>query len=205
MQIKLFYSPLSPFARKCRIVIIEKKLEDKVEMAESSPMDNPPELLAVNPLGTVPALVTHKGKTFCESPVICEYLDSLTPDPRLIPADPATRFDVLALAALGDGIMDAAVACVLEGRRPDDKRYAPWIERKKAAIGRTVALVAHRTFDAGAPLDIGIINVAVALNYVSFRLPDIGWRADHPKLAQWYDAMSKRPSFAATAPQNIKS
>jgi glutathione S-transferase len=201
MKMKLFFAPLSPFARKCRVVVIEKKLEGEVELVNAPPMDNPPELLAANPLATVPALLTNKGKIFCESPVICEYLDSLSPEPALIPAEPKQRFDTLALAALADGIMDAAVACVLESRRPEDRRYPEWVERKENAIKRTISVIAHRKFDMGMPLDIGIINVVVALGYVSFRLPHMDWRKDYPVLAQWYDAMSQRPSFALTAPK----
>jgi len=200
MQMKLFYAPLSPYARKCRVVVIEKKLEDKVELVNVAPLENPPELLAANPLATVPSLVTHKGKMFCESPVICEYLDSLSNEPALIPVESAHRFDALALAALADGIMDAAVSCVMESRRPEEKRSAEWVERKESAIKRTIALIAHRKFVTDTVFDIGIINVVVALNYVSFRLPHIDWKKDYPVLAGWYDAISTRPSFAATAP-----
>lgn len=197
---KLYFAPFSPYARKCRVVVMEKKLDKVVEMIHAPPLENPPELLAVNPLATVPALVTDKGMALCESPVICEYLDSLSADPRLIPSDPAHRYDALALAALADGIMDAAVACVVESRKPEHQRSPEWVDRKENAIKRTIAQIAGRSFAAAAPLDIGIINIVVALNYVSFRLPHIPWRSEHPALAKWYDAMSRRPSFAATAP-----
>lgn len=197
---KLYFAPNSPYARKCRVIILEKGLQDRVEGIIVMPLENPPELLAISPLATVPALLTDNSKLLCESPVICEYLNSLAPEPQLFPGTGKERFDMLGLAALADGVMDAAVACVLEGRRPAEKRWDEWINRKETAIRRTIALLAHRTFEVDAPLHIGIINTLVALNYVSFRLPHIDWREKNPALAAWYDKAILRPSFAATAP-----
>lgn len=197
---KLFYSVNSPYARKCRVAVIEKGLEKHVEFVLVNPLENPPQLLAVNPLATVPTLVLSKDSTvLCESPVICEYIDSLSPEQPLIPADPAKRFPVLGLAALADGIMDAAVACVLEGRKPEDKRSPEWIIRKETAIKRTIAAIADLPFSKGM-LDIGYINTAVALAYVHFRLPHIRWHDDHMALAVWFEDFALRSSMQATAP-----
>lgn len=195
---KLFYSTNSPYARKCRVVMFEKKLESKIELINVNPLENPPELLAVNPLGTVPALVTDNGLHICESPAICEYLDSLSPENPLFPA-PEYRSCVLAVIALADGIINAAVACVMEGRRPEEKRYPAWVQRKEAAIGRAIAKCAGISWDM-AP-SMGTIALAVALAYVSFRLPHLPWRKEHPKLAEWLDEFSKRPSMQATKPR----
>jgi glutathione S-transferase len=194
---QLFYSPNSPYARKCRVVAIEKKLEKRVELINVNPLENPAELLAVNPLGTVPALVTDSGLHICESPAICEYLDSLSPENLLLPQ--TDRACVLAFAAMADGIMDAAVACVMEGRRPPEKQYKEWVNRKEKAIERAIAKFAGVKLE-NSPLSMGTINLAVALGYVSFRRPHIDWRAAHPALAAWYDGFATRPSMQATVP-----
>lgn len=194
---KLYYSPNSPYARKCRVVAIEKGVLDRIDLINVNPMDSAPELLAVNPLGTVPALVTREGLHLCESPVICEYLDGLSSETPLYPE--ADRICVLAMAALADGIMDAAVACVLEGRRPPERQYQAWVDRKQAAILRAIDKLAAVDLSA-APLSIGTIALAVALAYVDFRLPQLGWRTKYPKLAVWVDAFSKRESMLKTQP-----
>lgn len=196
---KLFYSTNSPFARKCRVVILEKGLQDKVELIMANPSDNPPELVAANPLGTVPTLLLDNGKSLCESPVICEYLDSLSPQNPLFPSDKSARFEALALAALGDGIMDASVACVMEGRRPEEKRYQYWTERKENAAKRTIAAIARLNLDKNS-WNIGTINTAIALAYADLRIPHINWRDDNKELTQWFDFVNKKPSMVATAP-----
>lgn len=195
---KLFFSVNSPYARKCRVVAAEKGLADKIEYIQVAPMENPPELLAVNPLACVPALATDDGMALCESPVICEYLDSLSPKNPLIPSGNG-RFQVLALAALADGVMDAAVACVLEGRRPEDKRSMEWVIRKETAIKRVIAVMAQE-LHSGLPLSMGTINTAVALSYVNFRLPGINWTGQHPELALWLEQFSSRDSMKSTKP-----
>jgi glutathione S-transferase len=196
---KLFYSTNSPYARKCRVVIIEKGLQDKVEMVLANPSDNPPELIAANPLCTVPALVLDNGKSLCESPVICEYLDSLSPQNPLFPTDKTERFEALALAALGDGIMDAAVACVMEGRRPEEKRYKYWTDRKENAAKRTIDAISKFNL-VNDNWNIGTINAAVALAYADLRIPHINWRDGNKELAKWLDFINKKPSMVETAP-----
>lgn len=195
---KLFYSANSPYARKCRVVMLEKKLEGRIELINVNPLDDPPELWAVNPLGTVPALVADNGLHICESPAICEYLDSLSPEIPLMPS-PEYRICVLAVMALADGIMNAAVACVMEGRRPEDKRWPVWVKRKEAAIMRAIAKCDGVSWDLNPTL--GTIGLGVALAYVSFRLPHLPWRDKYPKLAAWLDEFSKRPSMQATVPK----
>jgi len=196
---KLFYSPNSPYARKCRVVVAEKGLADAVQMISLMPADNPPDLVAANPLGTVPTLLLADGSALCESPVICEYLDSLSPENPLFPTDKNQRFATLALAALADGIMDAAVTIVMEGRRPEEKRYEATIKRKENAILRAVLVISKLDL-VKYGWTIGTINATIALEYVSFRLPHLSWREKHENLANWLDLMGKKPSMAATAP-----
>jgi glutathione S-transferase len=188
---KLFYSTNSPYARKCRVVTLEKGLADQVEFVLADPN--------TNPLATVPALAGENGFTLCESPVICEYLDSLAKENPLFPARGKARFESLALAALADGVMDAAVSCVLESRKPEDKRTPEWVIRKENAIRRAIADIDARVSGQKA-LCIGTINAAVALAYVNFRLAHLGWGGDHPDLAKWLDSFSQRSSMAATRP-----
>ena len=220
---KLFYSTNSPYARKCRVVMFEKGLEDRVELINVNPMENPPELLAVNPLGTIPAMITEDGLHLCDSTVICEYLDRISPHQSLLPEE--AHVCVLAMAVLADGIMDAAVSCVIESRRPPEKKYPEWVSRKEAAIMRAIdkfsplflpqlaggdqegggTIKASPTQPSpasggGLEVSFGTINLAVALAYVSFRLPHLDWRGKHPKLAAWLDEFSKRPSMQKTMP-----
>jgi glutathione S-transferase len=195
---KLFYAPNSPYARKCRVVIREKELKH-VEEVLAMPADNPPELLAVNPLGTVPALQTGEGP-LCDSALICEYLDALpSARPPLFPAGPA-RMKALRLAALADGIMDAAVSCVLEQRKAAERRSPEWIDRKEKAILRSIAATAKDRPDEKAPLDIGTLGLACALDYVRFRCMHLDWQGREPELAAWLEHALQRPSFGATAP-----
>ena len=197
---KLFYSTNSPYARKCRVVVMEKNLASRVELVNVNPMENSAQLLAVNPLGTVPALITDQGLHLCDSTAICEYLDSLPSDaPALLP-EPKARECVLAFVAMSDGMMDAAVACVLEGRRPPEFQYPMWRERKEAAILRTIEKFSAIDM-THTPLSMGSIGLAVALEYVSFRLPHLNWQEKHPRLAEWQAHVSKRESLQTTQPQ----
>ena len=197
----LYYSPNSPYARKARVMIREKNIVGIEEFAVS-PSDNPPELWAVNPLGTVPAMVTEEGLHLCDSTVICEYLDGLpSAAPKLINDDAGARLCIMALAVLGDGIMDAAVACVMEGRRPADKQLAAAVLRKQNAVMRAMDKIAGANLDFTLPLTLGTLNLVIALQYVDFRLPHLAWRTKHPALAAGVDAMAERPAFKATAPK----
>ncbi len=200
VTMKLFYSPNSPYARKCRIVILEKGLQDSVELISLMPSDNPSELISANPLGTVPALVMDNGKSLCESPVICEYLDSLSEKNQLFPNDKTAKFEALAIASLADGIMDAAVSCVMEGRRPEEKRYDVWVKRKENAILRTISMLSQYNLDGSSFTHIGEINAAVALFYVNFRLPHLAWQKEYKELTNWLELISKIQSMSETAP-----
>lgn len=198
--LELLFSPASPYARKCRIIIIEKGLQSQVKQTLTPPFENPVELIEVNPLGTVPALRLNTGEVLCESPVICEYLDSLSSDPGFYPAEYSGRFQVLALAALADGIIDAAMACVLETRRPEQMYYAEWVARKENAILRTLKTINELKLTEDYPWHIGSMGTAVALEYLNFRLSHLEWRNKFPALAGWLGAVCQKPSMRQTAP-----
>jgi glutathione S-transferase len=201
---KLFYSPTSPYARKCRVVAIEKGLAARVQIIPASPMTDPPELQAANPLGKVPALVFADGSCIVDSPVICDYLDTLAAEPRLIPTDTAARIGCRTREALADGMADAAFSRTMERLRPEPQRSPDWNQRWTNAIRRTVAhFNAHipdRPHPDLAQPDLGDIALACALAYVDFRHPDLAWDAEAPALRAWLTAILARPSLAETAP-----
>lgn len=195
---KLIYSLTSPYARKVRILLIEQGLDAMVEHAIASPLAEPEKVIAANPLGKIPVLLTDTGAIY-DSPVICEYLDSLAGE-SLLPASGATRWAILRVQALADGIMDAAFSMVMEQLRPEPERSSQWRERWRAAILRAT-LDADRDFPKMADrFDLGQIAMAAALGYLGFRLPDIAWQSDAPSLARWWDEAGERASMLATAP-----
>jgi len=196
---KLFYSPTSPYARKCLAVAMEKGIADRIALVTASPLSDPPELHAANPLGKVPALVLADGRCIVDSPVICEFLDGLPGLAKLIPHGDAARIDCRTREALADGICDAAFSLVMERKRPEAQRSPDWSGRWTSAIRRSVA-----QFSANIPArtqpDLGDIALACALGYVDFRLGDLRWDAEAPTLRAWLEATQTRPSLASTAP-----
>jgi glutathione S-transferase len=198
--VQLIYAKPSPYSRKVRVTLLEKGLTGQVQEIIASPMEDPAALLDANPLGKVPALRLDDGQCLYDSWVICEYLDSLAPAPRLIP-DGTDRFAVLRRAALADGVLDAAVTARLELLRPEAMRWAPWTDRQRRAIERGLAVMEQDVAALGPALTLAHIEFAVTLEYLDFRLPDLAWRAGHPALAAWLGPFSQRPSMLATAPQ----
>jgi glutathione S-transferase len=198
---KLYYSPTSPYVRKVTVLILEAGI-DGVERVSAAGTPIDPGTLPVerNPLGKVPALDRPDGPTLYDSRVICRYLDArfgagvYPPAPRL--------WDTLTLEATADGILDAALLMVYEGRiRPEDKRHAPWVEAQWAKVGRALDAVESRWMPhLAGPLDAAQIAMGCALGYLDFRLDARGWRQDRPHLAAWEATFSQRPSMLATQP-----
>ncbi|MFQ5618703.1 MAG: glutathione S-transferase C-terminal domain-containing protein, partial [Rhodospirillales bacterium] len=129
------------------------------------------------------------------------YLDSLHDGDRLFPASGAPRWRALGLLALGDGMTDAGVLRLLESRRPEAFRYDKWAQRQGTVIGRAMDSLEGELERLDGPLTIGHIAVACSIGWLDFRFPDLGWRADHPGLAEWFEKFSERPSMTATAPK----
>lgn len=197
---KLFYSPASPFVRKVRLAAGLRGIADRIELAATDTMASPPDLLAANPLSKIPALVTDNGQSLFDSPVICEYLDSLGEAPRLFPEASEARWGALRLQALGDGIMDAAVMAVYEGRRPQEEARSANIARQKAAIARGLDALEAEVQGLEGDWTIGSVTVVCALGYLNFRLGGDNWLATRPKLAAWYERVSTEPLIAESAP-----
>ena len=193
----LRYSAASPYARKIRIAAELLGLADQVNIVAANAADPKDSLRAQNPLGKIPTLVLEDGATLYDSRVIADYLDCLAGGGKLIPIDPARRFEALRLQALGDGINDAALLIRYEtATRPQALRHADTIDLQQGKIDR--ALAALEAAPPSAAVDIGHIAVASALGYLDLRFDGV-WRAKHPRLAAWLtDFSAKVPAFDAT-------
>lgn len=198
---KLISSPLSPFVRKVRVLLLESGLADQVEVVDvtTTPLETDPQAAAANPLGKIPALVRLDGPAIHDSRVITRYLDQQSGG-RFYPE--ARLWEVLTLEAIAEGIMEAALAMTYEARfRPEDMRYAPWVEGQWAKAARALDAVEARWMShLAGPLDMSHIALGCALGYLDFRHDARGWRVGHPALEAWYAKMSARESMVKTAP-----
>lgn len=204
-SMKLYMSPASPFARKARIIAREL---DLMRGLEEIPVDTltSEELHRVNPLRKIPVLVLDDGSTLIDSKVICEYLDDLGHG-RFFPGSSvwhgvSGRWRALTLQAIGDGICEAAVARIYEGRRPDGERSQAMLDKFLGQITRSLDALERMKF-AATPT-IGEVAVGCALGYLDFRdvVPG-GWRDTRPQLRDWFEAFSQYPSMQATTPANL--
>ncbi len=196
---KLRYSATSPYVRKVMATAIETGLDGRIERVPTDPWSPETDLPGSNPLGKVPALELEDGTVLFDSPVICEYLDSLHGGAKLHP-DGAARWPALRLAAIADGICDAAINRLLDTRRPEPQQSEGWQQRQKAAMARACDLLEAEAESLEGPLTIGQIAVACALGYLDLRWDADQWRQHRPKLAAWFERISQRPSIADTTP-----
>ncbi len=201
---KLFCSLTSPYARKVRVVAREKGLSGRIVESLCVPQESA-ELRRDNPLGKVPALVLDDGFALYDSPVICAYLDSLAPQPRLIPADGRERWQVLRAEALADGVLDAAVACMMEARRPDGERSPGAVEHWRGQITRALAEMDEQLPELPDGLNLGQIAFGCALGYLDLRHADLRWRDRHPGLSLWFERIAARPSMVETVAPEMSS
>jgi len=199
-MLKLRYSSASPFVRKVLVSAHETGLIDRIEIAPADVWAPDSDIFQDNPLGKVPSLVTPDG-TFIGSALCCEYLDTLHDGRRLIPIVPVERWPVFQLHALADGMMDAAVAHVIEQlRRPQAFVYQPFLERQLGKIQRALDAIEVQANTFGERVDLGTIALGCALGYLDLRLPQLEWRQSRARLSQWEAAFAQRPSMAATTP-----
>ena len=200
---KLLGSLTSPFVRKARIVLAEKKIEYTFEL--DNPWDEKSRVPDANPLGKVPVLVLEDDSTLFDSRVIVEFLDSVSPISRLVPANNREKIEVKRWEALADGVLDAAVAVVMERRRPAKQKSEAAIKRQMDKIERGVAVMARDLDDkpwcTGNAFTLADIACGVALGYLDFRYAVENWRDRRPALARWYEAFARRPSMVATVPR----
>jgi len=200
--VKLFYSASSPFVRKCLVSAHELGLRDRLELvpAVPHPVNRDRAVVAWNPLGKIPTLVTEEGAVLFDSRVICEYLNALG-DEHLLPAQGPARWSVLVDQSLADGLMDAAVLTRYEtAARPESLRWNDWIEGQLDKVTCGLAQIETRASNLAARIDIGTIAIACSLGYLDFRFASLGWRDQYPKTALWYDRFAQRDSMLATRP-----
>lgn len=200
---ELFYADLSPYARKVRVLIEEKRLGGKIKLVAVNPYDIPDALVSANPLSKVPTLVLDDGRSMFESDLICEYLDATSGGTRLLPASGDARWRVLRRHALANGIIDAAAKAATElNRREPHERSERWVKHWLAAIRRALGMLEAEIDAWPDGADLANITTGCALGYLDVRLKDqIDWRKGHPMLAGWYEVFSRRPSMAATKPK----
>ena len=202
---KLIGSATSPYVRKVRIVMAEKKLDYQLVMDDVWAADSP--ITASNPLGKVPCLVMEGGEAVFDSRVIVEYLDTLSPVGKLIPSQGRERAEVKTWEALADGLVDAAILTRLEATwagRSDEQRSGAWIARQMGKIDAALKAMstglADKSFCSGIHLSLSDIAVGCALAYLDLRFAEVAWRSAHPNLAKLQDKLVLRPSFVETNP-----
>jgi glutathione S-transferase len=199
---QLFYSPTSPFVRKCLVAAHELGLAARLELTPAAPhpVNRDRAVVERNPLGKIPTLVTDAGAVFFDSRVICEYLNGLG-DGDLLPAAGEARFAVLTDQALADGLMDAAVLARYESAvRPEELRWPDWIGGQMEKVSSALSDFERRAAAWGGRMDLGVIAIGCALGYLDFRYPETGWRKQSPSLARWYEPFAARESMVKTRP-----
>lgn len=202
---KLIGSAASPYVRKVRVVMAEKRLDYQFVIEDVWSDDTT--ISSSNPLGKVPCLVMDGSEAMFDSRVIVEYLDTLSPVGKLIPQQSRERAEVKTWEALADGVMDAGVLWRLEAtwaHRADGERSQAWMDRQRAKVLAGIAAMSKglgdKPFCSGIHLSLSDIAVGCALGWIGYRFPEIDWRGDHLNLAKLYDKLMLRPSFADTQP-----
>jgi glutathione S-transferase len=201
---KLLGALTSPYVRKVRIVMAEKKLDYQLVLEDVWGSDA---ILKANPLGKVPCLIMEGGEAVFDSRVIVEYVDTLSPVGRLIPASGRERAEVRTWEALADGMLDASILVRLEqtwSGRSDIQRSPAWVERQMGKVGAAIIAMAQglgdKPFAAGIHFSLADIAVGCALGYLDFRFPQLDWRRPHPNLARLANKLAQRQSFIDTLP-----
>lgn len=202
---KLIGATASPYVRKVRVVLAEKKFDYRFEEED---VWNRDDILASNPLGKVPCLVMEGGEAVFDSRVIVEYLDARSPLARLIPEPNRERTEVRTWEALADGVCDALVAARLEATwkgRTDEQRSQAWIDRQMKKVDAALEAMADglgdRPWCCGIHMSLADIAVGCALGYLDFRFPQVEWRPRYPNLVRLADRLNARQSFIDTAPR----
>ena len=200
---KLLVSLLSPYGRKVRVVLAEKRIECELELVDVTPADSP--LNEHNPLGKIPTLLLDDGSSLYDSRVIVDFLDAVSPIGRLIPKGNRERVAVLRWEALADGVLDAGVLLRQETLRPKKEQSAAWMERQRGKVERGVAEMARelgeRDWCHNERFTLADISLGCCLGWLAFRHPELDWRGKYANLARHYDKLSQRPAFAETAPR----
>ena len=203
---KLRYAPTSPYVRKVMVLALETGLAERIERVPTSVAPTKPneEVARENPLVKVPSLTADDGLVLYDSPVICEYLDTLHSGPRLFPTTGRPRWIALRQQALGDGILDAAILGRYEVLRPKEFQWQDWLDAQMRKVrGALAALELEvEAGELGGAMTIGHITIGCALGYLNFRYASEDWPARHRRLSAWFDEFSKRKSMQLTIPRD---
>ena len=199
---KLITSLTSPYGRKVRVVLLEKKIPFQLQVENPWLPDSP--VPGFNPLGKVPVLVLEDGESVFDSRVIVEYLDHVSPVAHLIPGEPKSRMAVRGIEALADGVTDAAVAVFLERKRPADKQSADWLTLQEKTLFRGLEALSEalgeKPWYLGNSMTLADVACGCTLGYLGLRFAEIDWRSAHPNLEKLYDKLMARASFKETVP-----
>ena len=192
-------SPPSPFGRKIKLAIGILGFDNEVTIEKADPTDAGDSLRQQNPLGKIPALIVENGTVLYDSPVILEYLDHRAGGAKIVPDEPEARFAALTLQALCDGILDAGILLVYEGRwRPPEMAVQKWIDHQRGKVQRALDVLEAAPPPLDAIPNVGQITLACALGYGDLRFEG-KWRAGHPRLVKWLDEFAARvPAFEKT-------
>jgi len=202
IRMKLVTSLTSPYGRKVRVVLAEKKIPFQLQVENPWLPDSP--VASINPLGKVPVLVLEDGVSVFDSRVIVEYLDHVSPVAHLIPAEPKSRMAVRGVEALADGVTDAAVAVFLERKRSPEQQSADWLMLQEKTLFRGLEALAEalgeNAWFLGNGMTLADIACGCTLGHLDLRFPEIDWRRAHPNLAKLADKLATRASFKDTVP-----
>lgn len=203
-MLKLIGSYGSPFVRKVRVVMAEKKVD--YEFILEDVWGASTTIQQSNPLGKVPCLLMDDGGAMFDSRVIVEYLDTLTPVGKLLPPNGRERAEIKCWEALADGLLDAAVLVRLEKTQRPTKQQSPeWIKRQWSKVEASLKAMAEglgeKPFCVGNHYSLADVAVGCALGWLDFRFPDLAWREEYPELVRLFDKVSERQSFRDTVPQ----
>jgi glutathione S-transferase len=196
---KIYFSPTSPYVRKCLVVAHELGLDGRIELLPSNahPVQRDQKIIADNPLGKVPTFFADDGSVLHDSRVICEYLDTLAGG-TLFPRSGSARWQALTLQSLADGMLEAALLARYElAARPEALRWNDWLAGQLDKTNTSLAAQERDVAALGARVDIGTLSLACALGYLDLRFADRDWRRGYPKLAAWAEAFMQRPSLQA--------
>jgi len=199
----LHWSPRSPFVRKVMVVAHELGVQDRLDCVRTVVGGTiiHTGLMTENPLGKLPTLVLADGRVLYDSHVICEYLDSLDAAPRLFPVEGEARIAALRRHALGDGMLDVALAWLGERARPAERQSAAHIAMWRAKLQACVDHLEAEAEDlAATPFGIGHVGIGIALGYLDFRFEREGFRARHPRIGRWLGDFNARPAVLANVP-----
>ena len=199
---KLRFAATSPYVRKVMVLLHETGQLVDVELVPTNVWDPATDIATDNPLGKVPALTLGDGTVLFDSPVICEYLDTLHDGEALFRAPGPERWAALRLQALADGALDALLLRRLEGLRDAALQSEAWVARQVAAVDRVSDVLEGEAATLDGGLSIGAITAGCLLGYRDFRFDADGWRDGRPKLAAWYETFARRPSMQATVPRD---